>query len=276
MRNLVIGDVHGSAKALQQVLERSNFDVTKDRLISIGDIADGWGEVSECVDILLDIEKNSNEENKPIFIRGNHDVWVYDWFKHGLTPSLWTTQGGEATITSYVRTEKLEDENHKNFWFNQKDWYIDDKNNLFIHAGWDYITKKVAWPIDLTPLELFELQASMWYGDTVGIGSIAKSCHWDRDIWYGSQSGAVKNGKTGEPTGFRPLKMWNQVFIGHTAIRTNSMLVGAKPEPKQNINLWNVDTGCGWKGCLTIMDVDTHEYWQSDLSKDLYPDEKGR
>lgn len=29
-------------------------------------------------------------------------------------------------------------------------------------------------------------------------------------------------------------------------------------------------------GKLTIMDLDTQEYWQSDLVKELYPNEKGR
>ena len=27
---------------------------------------------------------------------------------------------------------------------------------------------------------------------------------------------------------------------------------------------------------LTIMDLDTQEYWQNDLVKELYPNEKGR
>lgn len=41
-------------------------------------------------------------------------------------------------------------------------------------------------------------------------------------------------------------------------------------------NVWNIDTGAGWSGKLTIMDIDTKEYWQSDFVKELYPDEKGR
>lgn len=266
MRTLVIGDVHGSAKALQQVLERSNFDVKKDKLISIGDIADGWSEVSECVDILLDIQKNSNEENKPIFIRGNHDVWVYDWMMFGLTPSLWTTQGGQATLESYVRTGKLVDRHHKNFWFKQEDYVIDDNNNLFIHAGWAYNGGLIS-NRNLPPREMFHYQAMA----SVNAGTIAKECHWDREVLYGARSANVgKNGR------FKVLEQFNQIFIGHTALRTKSNLVGAKPMPEQSLNLWNVDTGAGWHGCLTIMDIDTHEYWQSDLSKDLYPDEKGR
>ena len=67
MRTLVIGDIHGANRALKQVLSLSNFDNEKDTLISLGDIADGWGEVPECVDTLLGI-KNL------VAIRGNHDL----------------------------------------------------------------------------------------------------------------------------------------------------------------------------------------------------------
>jgi serine/threonine protein phosphatase 1 len=34
--------------------------------------------------------------------------------------------------------------------------------------------------------------------------------------------------------------------------------------------IYNIDTGAGSRGRLTIMDVDTHEYWQSDPVNDIY------
>jgi serine/threonine protein phosphatase 1 len=37
-------------------------------------------------------------------------------------------------------------------------------------------------------------------------------------------------------------------------------------------NLWALDQGAGWGGKLTLMDVNTHEYWQSDPVSTLYPD----
>jgi len=46
-RVLCLGDVHGGDKALVQVLERSNFDPSSDRIIFLGDVADCWPEVSE-------------------------------------------------------------------------------------------------------------------------------------------------------------------------------------------------------------------------------------
>ena len=41
-------------------------------------------------------------------------------------------------------------------------------------------------------------------------------------------------------------------------------------------NIWNIDTGAGFSGKLTILNVDSKEYWQSDFTKSLYPAEYGR
>jgi serine/threonine protein phosphatase 1 len=43
-----------------------------------------------------------------------------------------------------------------------------------------------------------------------------------------------------------------------------------------NAAIWNLDTGAGWFGKMTIMDVKTKGFWQSDIALDLYPEFKGR
>jgi serine/threonine protein phosphatase 1 len=241
MKTFVIGDVHGNHRALLQCLERSGFDKENDKLISLGDIADGWSEVSECVDTLLSI-KNL------VAIRGNHDVWCHDWFEYGRTPIIWAEQGGRATMEGYVRTGKLVEQPHKDFWKNQIDYYIDDENRLFIHGGWDY-------------MEGFPRGAML----PVNAGSLAKECHWDRSLLMGAKSAfgnkMSRNGK------FKALEEFEEIYIGHTAENDG---------PNQYGNLWNIDTGAGWNGKLTIMDVDTKEFWQSDFATLLYPEEKGR
>lgn len=242
-RTMVCGDIHGNYRAMLQCLERSGFDKQEDTLIQLGDVADGWSETAECVDLLLSI-KNL------ISLRGNHDVWVNDWFQMGQTPILWTEQGGKATMASYVRTGKLVDREHKDFWKDQLDWYIDDKNRLFIHAGWDY-HHPGTW----------EQQASL----KVNAGSTARECHWDRSVIMGARSAfGNKNLKNGK---FKTLEQFDEIYIGHTADNTG---------PHQYGNLWNLDSGAGWTGKLTIMDIDTKEYWQSDFATLLYPDENGR
>jgi serine/threonine protein phosphatase 1 len=62
-----------------------------------------------------------------------------------------------------------------------------------------------------------------------------------------------------------------EIFIGHT-----STLLWKKTEPIHAANIWNLDTGAGSHGKLTIMDVETKQYYQSDLASLLYPNEKGR
>lgn len=42
-RILVIGDIHGGLKAINQVFERAKV-TTDDRLIFLGDYVDGWSE----------------------------------------------------------------------------------------------------------------------------------------------------------------------------------------------------------------------------------------
>ena len=239
-KTFVIGDVHGSNRALLQCLERSRFDKENDILISLGDIADGWDQVPECVDTLLSI-KNL------IAIRGNHDVWCHDWFKYGRTPIVWAEQGGRATMSAYVRTGKLTEDSHKAFWNNQIDYYIDDENRLFIHGGWDY-------------LEGFPKGAML----PVNAGSIAKECHWDRSLLMGARSAFGDNNRKGK---FKALEQFKEIYIGHTAMNG---------KPKQFGNLWNLDTGAGWDGQLTIMDIDTKDFWQSDNVKDLHPNQSER
>ena len=238
MRTLVCGDIHGAYKALIQVLERSNFDYENDTLISLGDIADGWSEIPECVDELLKI-KNL------IPLRGNHDVWTWNWFELGQSPIMWTQQGGQATLDSYIRTGQVMDDNHKNFWNSQVDYYIDEENRLFVHAG-------------------FDLTYGFKWSKTAGVGiHRATELHWNRNL-------AEFNEKSWGKKAISHLDEFKEIFIGHTAHQTLSFNGPGKR------NIWNIDTGAGWDGKLTIMDVNTKEYWQSDKVKTLYSDEKGR
>ena len=53
---------------------------------------------------------------------------------------------------------------------------------------------------------------------------------------------------------------YDEIFIGHTPTLTFD-----KEVPQKFCNVWAMDTGAGCRGRLTIMDVDTKKYWQSDL-----------
>ncbi|HET7290267.1 MAG TPA: hypothetical protein VFJ67_07485, partial [Thermodesulfobacteriota bacterium] len=57
---------------------------------------------------------------------------------------------------------------------------------------------------------------------------------------------------------------YRDVYIGHTKT------INERPDgtPVRRANLWNLDTGAGTYGKLTIMDADTYEYWQSDWGEE--------
>jgi serine/threonine protein phosphatase 1 len=248
-RRFVMGDIHGNYKGLLQCLERSGFNKEEDLLIQLGDVADGWSEVFECVTELLSI-KNL------ISIVGNHDDWTLTWMKNGAHPGL--AQGGRATVDSYIRncdhSESYMNNTylnipkaHKDFFYNQRNYYIDEQNNCFVHGG---------------------------FNRHLGINeqTVKHIYYWDRDLWMAAMSyKGITVGPGETELSFKIKDKFKEVFIGHTATINWGKII-----PMKAANIWNLDTGSGFKGVLTIMNIDTKEYWQSDFADRLYPDEKGR
>lgn len=58
-RTLVVGDIHGGLKALEQILERANV-TDKDKLIFLGDYVDGWSESSQVINALIELSQNKS------------------------------------------------------------------------------------------------------------------------------------------------------------------------------------------------------------------------
>lgn len=256
----MIGDIHGAHKALLQCFERSGFDKDKDRLIQLGDVADGWPEVKQCVEELL---KCINL----IPIKGNHDDWFLDFIlDKEYHPDNWV-QGGEGTLRSYAEPAGLEvfqffnggrggyrtrprslsvtmdiPKSHQNFFKNQLPYYLDEDRNLFVHGG---INRH------------YTLEENM-----------EKDRHvlwWDRDLF--NLSRGAENSK-------QPLKYkedFKRIYIGHT----QTTYFGTT-KPMYVDKLINLDTGVGFDGVLTMMNLADGSYVQSDDVRSLYPNEKGR
>lgn len=228
MKTFVLGDSHGAFKALKQVLERSSFNYEEDRLICLGDVADGWPEVPELIEELLKI-KNL------IFVRGNHDQWLKDFLKYGKQPDVWVLQGGQATKSAYL--ERMPELMKKHLEFLKKSlfYYIDEKNRLFVHGGYE-LGKH---PKDTDKMFLM----------------------WSRHLWDDRHRSETKR---------IAIQQFEEVYVGHTSIYRFSH------KPIQNGNVWFMDTGGGWEGVLSLMNVDTKEVFQSDVVKELYPETRGR
>ncbi|MBA5793643.1 serine/threonine protein phosphatase [Flavobacterium sp. xlx-214] len=236
----VIGDIHGGLKALLQVLERANV-TPNDTLIFLGDYADGWSETPKVIDFLIDLAT----KQKCIFMQGNHEEMLLKWLRKEDDNELWRFHGGEVSVQAYQNIPLKTIEKHITFLENLNEFYIDDENRLFVHAGFTHL-KGVTF-------EYF--RGMLW---------------WDRTLWETAMA-VEGNLSTNDVRYPGRLKLYKEIFVGHTPV----IRFGASA-PMNFANVWNIDTGAAFTGKLSILNVNTKEYWQSDVLPSLYPNEKGR
>jgi serine/threonine protein phosphatase 1 len=219
MRTFCIGDIHGRHRALVQVLERSGFNKEEDMLIFLGDICDRGYEPWKCVLELLEIKHR-------IFIRGNHDhnFWSFTQTAHD------GFQGHNGVMITKQRWREADFDTRQmilSFLNEQRPYYIDEKNRLFTHGGFDR-------------MEHVENQMEHVFA-------------WDRELW--TQAMSCKGDQK-----LNTVDCFEKVYLGHTPT-----IIWETDKPMLSGGVWNLDTGAGFEsGRLTIMDIDTEEYWQSD------------
>jgi serine/threonine protein phosphatase 1 len=166
---------------------------------------------------------------KLINILGNHDSWAGHWMKTGIELPVWWHQGGMATASSYGFDYKSVPQSHIKFITEALLYYIDDQNRVFVHGGFD--------PFRPVPEQSIDVLT------------------WDRDLLCSYAPHNI-------------IKGYKHVFVGHTTTqhfgrdyKVENCLV-----PLTFNNLTAMDTGAGWDGRLSVMDVDTFEFWQSEIS----------
>ncbi len=239
-RTLVIGDIHGGLRGLVQVLSKAGVS-GNDKLIFLGDLVDGWSESAGTVQYVM----NLSNKQECIFIKGNHDACCEDWLRTGHADKSWLFHGGQETAKSYALIDDAQRQQHLNFFERMKLYFIDQKNRLFIHAGFTSMHGPQK-----------ELDAPFF--------------NWDRTLWETALA-LPKNMHHDSLLFPKRLKLFQEIYIGHTPTLYYDQTV-----PMQGGNVWNIDTGAAFTGSLTVLDIDSKQYWQSDLVKNLYPGETGR
>ncbi|APY08010.1 serine/threonine protein phosphatase [Winogradskyella sp. J14-2] len=240
MRTLVIGDIHGGFRALIQVFERAEV-TSNDKLIFLGDYVDGWSESAQVISFLIKFSKT----NHCVFIKGNHDVWCEQWLADGNVNNVWYIHGGKETIESYKGYTKAQKQVHLDFFESMPLYHLDNKNRLFIHAGFTSMhgVKK-------------EIQKEVLY--------------YDRTLWEMALTMDKRIQQSSELFPKR-LKHYREIYIGHTPTTRYH-----KYQPMNAANVWNIDTGAAFTGKLSAVDITTKEVFQSDTLMHLYPNEMGR
>jgi len=239
-RTFVIGDIHGGLRALHQVLEKSQA-TKKDTLIFLGDYVDGWSESAQVIDFLIELGGKQN----CIFIRGNHDELLLNYLKTDDYSQEWFKHGGQSTIDAYNLVSASTLKKHIDFLENLHDFYLDDQNRLFIHAGFTNL-------------------------NGIAFEYFPKSFYWDRTLW---ENALALDPRIEKDSPFYPkrLSLYDEIYIGHTpTTRINETV------PVNKACVWNIDTGAAFNGPLTLLNIETKVFFQSDRLPKLYPNENGR
>ena len=270
MRRLVIGDIHGMYDRLQEVLDKAGFS-DSDTLYSVGDFCDRGTQNLKTLQFLVSLDNF-----RPVI--GNHDWWLYLWLRSQFNPSHWTFNeedsldcwkgwnGGQNTF------RELKDQD-KEFLKQVFEWLkpipfirkVDDK--VIIHSIAP--DKEYAWRNreEWKDLENITLENIQQFGLMYDI--VYDSKLWNRDV--------IQACKDYQQIGYMypTFKLWakdlyskefqgNPVYIiGHTPLD--------HPFFDKELGIAGIDTGAfcskanGWdvEGCLTLLDMDTFEYWQS-------------
>lgn len=250
-RRLVVGDIHGSYKALMEVLDKASFSPEDDTLYFTGDVSDGYRDVYECLTFL-----RSLPHFRPVI--GNHDVWLQRWLLAGYEPLIWTRQGGMSTIASFERNGVGDDEKKDiGEWLRTWPFVVVEPDFIMIHGGPGLILSEE----DLEEISRIE-RAGIEYSEDNWNGWLKTRqafVQWDRD--YLRIAEYDNEDDTPMVTKYRGEK---RLIIGHTEMRNH------KPYISRKYNLVNVDTGAGSFGRLTLMDIDSGKTWQSRKSMKLY------
>ena len=240
MRTLVIGDIHGAYLPLMQALDRARISPL-DTLIFLGDYVDGWSQSPEVIEYLINLRSSYN----CIFLRGNHDDLCLNWLNTQQHNSLWLKNGGQSTIEAYKRITQPTLQHHQSFLETLPSYHLDSENRLFVHAGFTNL-------------------------NGVNFEYFPEMLYWDRTLWEMAMALNPRMSPK-DPAYPKRLLIYNEIFIGHTPTTRMGITI-----PLNAANVWNIDTGAAYKGPVTVMNVETKEFWQSDDAYTFYPNENGR
>lgn len=251
-RRLLIGDLHGAYRCLLDVLDACRFEFGKDHLYFTGDVADGYPEVFECIRFFRQL-KNFH----PVI--GNHDIWLQNYLAYGISPANWLSQGGIHSVSSFKKSGLSKDgladyAEYLSTW----PYAVLEENFCLMHAG-----PSEATPYDVLGL-LAKLKRKLYERTASEVSDYRKipeiSAVWSRDYYY-----SALDHVNGMKPLMKPFEPGIEFFVGHTPVLDGIPFICKK------YRLINIDTGTGYGGRLTIIDMDSLEYWQSRRSEELYP-----
>lgn len=135
MRQLAVGDIHGSFKALVTLSEYVPFK-GDDVIVTLGDYVDRGPDSQTVLNWLTRFAERGNL----IALRGNHEIMMLEARDSDKSLKQWLGCGGDATLASYSPlgdAGKLVDvpEEHWEFLTTQTRAFFETESHFFVHAN---------------------------------------------------------------------------------------------------------------------------------------------
>ena len=255
MRRLIVGDIHAHYDMLMKVLDKASFDPSSDILYSVGDLLDRGNKPVETIRFLMSLPSF-----RPVL--GNHDAWFESFLWNEKSPDneWFQNNGGKYTASAFADLSSEEKMGIRK-WFSSIPVVRTEDDIIVVHAGipTEYTDKELA-AIASQPRPVPILNPSFdgieGYGDNLWLEAFML----DRNYLYSAlEESGWKRGSRRPERKMKPIKTKKTIFIGHTQLRPE-----CRPFVSKKFHLIAVDTGTGsGLGPLTVMDIDTREYWQA-------------
>jgi len=133
-----IGDIHGSLESLERLLDKINPDLTRDRLVFMGDYIDRGPLSMAVVDYVIRL-KSKAPPGRIICLKGNHEAMLLDFLAGG-PAEMFIFNGGLATVEEYwgdawaARDGLTLPPDHARFFQDLK-LYYETPDYIFVHGG---------------------------------------------------------------------------------------------------------------------------------------------
>ena len=133
-RTIAIGDVHGCAHTLLDLLQVIN-PVKGDTVIFLGDYIDRGPHSKTVVNIIMRLQADSEGSASFIPLKGNHEDMCVDYFRpgNGMCGTAFMSNGGAQTIESFggvISDEYLD-------WMSSLPVMLENEHGYFCHAGFE-------------------------------------------------------------------------------------------------------------------------------------------
>lgn len=258
MRRLCVGDIHGSYDKLLDVLDRCRFSDT-DILYSTGDFTDRGKQNVKVLNFIMSL-KNF----KPVC--GNHDLWNYEYLTQMTYDAFKCWTGWNGGRYTYLEEKEQSDEWRENVrdWLKDIPYRINLGSKIIVHSVcpskvYQYVSENID-DITMETLKTSNLIRDDIYDDLV----------WNRNVIAGCKDYYQIGSKTSPVFEDYLRDIYGKEFIG-----TPVYIIGHTPLDHpffdKEMGIVGIDTGAfcykeGWgvDGCLTVLDIDNGEYWQSD------------